>query len=274
MKYQRLMVALAAAAFLGTTPMDAQAQTAGRISQSPHDLSSGDSALDDKNEVCVYCHTPHGAEGASVGVPLWNKAVGDPATFTLYDAVNSSTIDGEILGSVGGVSLACLSCHDGTQATDSVINKPGTGGYTATTGSEIDPIAGPTLSGISAVGAGTPGDLSNDHPIAIVYGGFGSPQVDPDFVPAAFVPGATNLWDIDRAGSAVTGERDKQDIIFYTRVSAGGDAPFVECGSCHDPHSGSAADVAGLGTNDEGSDVSFMRVANDDSALCLACHVK
>jgi len=171
MKYQRLMVALAVAAFLGTTPMDVQAQTAGRISDSPHDLSSDDPLDADKNEVCVYCHTPHGAEGASAGVPLWNKAVGDPASFTLYDAVNSSTIDGEILGSVGGVSLACLSCHDGTQATDTVINKPGTGGYTPGTGSEIDVAAGPFLNtGIANIAEGGT-DLSNDHPIAIVYGG-------------------------------------------------------------------------------------------------------
>ncbi|MFQ5618233.1 MAG: cytochrome c3 family protein [Rhodospirillales bacterium] len=271
MKYRVSMVALAAAASLGMASTGAQAQTAGLITGSPHDLSSGAPENPDKNEVCVYCHTPHGAEGASVGVPLWNKAVGSPTAYTLYDAVNSSTIDGEILGSVGGVSLACLSCHDGTQATDSVINQPGTGGYTAGTGAEIDATPGPLLdTGIARIADGGT-DLSNDHPIAIVYGGFGSPQVDPEFVTAALVPGSTNLWYIDRTGSDVPGDRDKKDIIFYTRdTAAATPAPFVECGTCHDPHSGSGETMP----NAAGSDVSFMRVANDDSALCLSCHVK
>ena len=36
--------------------------------------------------------------------------------------------------SVGSVSLACLSCHDGAQAMDNLINAPGSGGYDVTGG--------------------------------------------------------------------------------------------------------------------------------------------
>ena len=262
MKYGVLIGALFATVFLAT---GAQAQTAGRIGNSPHDLSSGVETNADKNEVCVYCHTPHGA-ASTADTPLWNKVV-PTTTFTLYD---STTIDGEILtAGPGGVSLACLSCHDGARATDVVINKPGTDGYNPA-GSEIDPLAGPLLTGVFAVGAS--GDLANDHPIAVVYGGFGSPAVDPDFMTTTLKQiGTENKWYLDQNSNNI---REKTDIILYTRAATGGDKPFVECGSCHDPHSGVAADVAGGGTNAAGSDVSFMRVANTGSALCLACHVK
>jgi len=263
MKYGVLIGALFATAFLAT---GAQAQTAGLITNSPHDLSSGSSTNADKNEICVYCHTPHGGAGVAVQAPLWNKILPAAADFTLYD---SSTIDGEILAAgPGGVSLACLSCHDGSQATDVVINKPGTNGYDAG-GSELDPTAGPLLTGVFAVGDS--GDLANDHPIAVVYGGFGATPVDPDFNTTDLATIGADKWYLDLDGDAV---RDKTDIILYTRAATGGDKPFVECGSCHDPHSGNTDDVAGSGTNAAGSGVSFMRVANTGSDLCLACHVK
>src|SRR3990170_1656749 len=96
MKYGVLIGALFATVFLAT---GAQAQTAGRIANSPHDLSSGVATNADKNEVCVYCHTPHGA-ASTADTPLWNKVV-PTTTFTLYD---STTIDGEILtAGPGGV---------------------------------------------------------------------------------------------------------------------------------------------------------------------------
>src|SRR3972149_1671969 len=106
MTYGVLIGALFATAFLATGAQ-AQTPTAGLIYNSPHDLSSGSATNADKNEICVYCHTPHGA-ASTAGTPLWNRVI--PAgPFPLYD---SSTRDGQILtGSPGGVSLACLSCH-------------------------------------------------------------------------------------------------------------------------------------------------------------------
>lgn len=54
-------------------------------------------------------------------------------------------------------------------------------------------------------------------------------------------------------------------MILYTRAAAGGytgqteNEPFVECASCHDPHTANAT---------------FLRIPNSGSAVCLACHVK
>ena len=45
-------------------------------------------------EVCVYCHTPHGADTSAV-VPLWNRTLPSPASFTTYDSLGTSTLDGK-----------------------------------------------------------------------------------------------------------------------------------------------------------------------------------
>ncbi len=75
--------------------------------------------------------------------------------------------------------MACPSCHDGTQATDNVINPPGSGGVLADgggndgqawiwTGSTVSP-QGRLNGGPALIGT----DLSNDHPIGIQYCGGG-----------------------------------------------------------------------------------------------------
>lgn len=236
------------------------------IANSPHDLSSSVATNADKNEICVYCHTPHAANTA-ISAPLWNKPAGS-ATLSSY---SSSTIDSEILP-VGSVSLACLSCHDGTQAPDTVINAPGTNGLTAGTSLGT---AATALTGVFNIGGD---DLVNDHPIGIRYGGGDGGSLaanDPDFVTASTATiNSTPVWWVDTSvGSA--GTREKTDMILYTRTSAlsSNPEPYVECASCHDPHAGDTDDTTG-GTNIAGSDVSFMRISNDSSAVCLACHIK
>ncbi|NMG32552.1 cytochrome c3 family protein [Aromatoleum evansii] len=266
---------------------------AAQITNTPHNLSSsgtgenhvtGTDGVTGTTQICVFCHTPHGAD-TSAPAPLWNKALPTGTDFTTYDNIKSSTIDGKILA-VGSVSLACLSCHDGTQAMDNIINAPGSGGLTTGggndglgytwTGTRVT-VAG-QLSGVAALGEGTK-DLSNDHPIGIQYCGGGvtgaadtvtANCADLDFRTAELRTKSINnqqaFW-IDRGTAA--NQRDKGDIILYTRDfgTAGTPAmgPSVECASCHDPHSSKTT------TN---SDVNFMRVTTAGSQICLACHVK
>jgi len=81
-------------------------------------------------EVCVYCHTPHGAN-STAAAPLWNRTVAQ-RNYILYnqDQTTSSTTYSQASGSdlkytqPGPNSLTCLSCHDGATAIDSVINMP------------------------------------------------------------------------------------------------------------------------------------------------------
>ena len=241
---------------------------------SKHDLGGGGGAQSTTaltTEVCVFCHTPHGSN-TGVNAPLWNKTL-PGTTYQRYSSLGTASLDGEE-ATVGSVSLACLSCHDGTQAMDVVLNAPGSGGYTAG-GSVIDAAIGAmTNSGgdpIPMLGS----DLRNDHPVSISYAGGAcegstgacDPAIaatgDPDFEVAeyALINGTSNWW-VDTAGGAA-GTREKTDMILYTNTSfAGGTGPAVECGSCHDPHEGDLTAV------------SFMRISNDNSNVCLSCHIK
>ena len=79
-------------------------------------------------EVCIFCHTPHGANPDVTGqVPLWNRLVRDDS-YQPYTAPNMEG-SGTDPGVPKGVSLGCLSCHDGTIALDALINLPGSGGF-------------------------------------------------------------------------------------------------------------------------------------------------
>lgn len=74
------------------------------------------------------------------------------------------------------------------------------------------------------------------------------------------------VWWVD---TGTTG-RQKTDMQLYTRTDASGVGsggatltgaqPFVECASCHDPHTDQQA--------------TFLRISNAGSAVCLACHIK
>ena len=210
-------------------------------------------------EICVFCHTPHAAN-TNAAAPLWNKGL-PSSTYTLYA---SSTMDAAG-GQPGGISLACLSCHDGTQAMDNVINAPGSGGFTSGgTNMAGATWGGSRQSGGKMTNAGTVismlgTDLSNDHPIGIAYcggatvgGSAASGCTDTDFF--GYASSGSGGY-VNRSGS--TGGKDKTDMFLYP--NAGGTLLMVECASCHDPHSGNPT---------------FLRVDNSASAVCLTCHDK
>lgn len=200
---------------------------------SRHDLTTATgtafSTTGDTDQVCVFCHTPHGADILSG--PLWNRDTDDTG-FTMY---TSNTLDMSIAGAPQGVSLACLSCHDGTIGFDVLINAPtsvsGTYNYTAGGVTQGWTFTGST----SLAGEGFPTELgknlSSEHPISITY----DPALDTAF---------------DTIANA-----EADGVRFFNPG-----ANQVECGSCHDPHMTAI--------------VPFLRVSNAASALCVACHIK
>lgn len=265
------------------------------ITSTKHNLSSAGpgNRFSGTDQICVFCHTPHGSDTAAPA-PLWNRTLPGGGSFTTYDSLGTASLDGKVLA-VGSISLACLSCHDGTQAMNTVINAPGSGltGPAAWTGGTWSlgsatmggGISAGALTGVVALGA----DLQDDHPIGIeycgggVYGngttGFtGTACNDTDFIGTtsgstsdgrtaqlltASINSAQQFW-VELGGNTT---RSKSDIQLYNRdfTSKGRNAntPSVECGSCHDPH------VEAIGSN-----VAFMRVTAAGSQICLSCHVK
>lgn len=257
------------------------------IANTKHNLGStgtGVNKFDGTGEICVFCHTPHGAD-TSASVPLWNRNLSTPSTYTTYNSLGTSSLDGAT-APVGSVSLACLSCHDGTQAMNVMINTPGSGTTATLAGTWTG--ADQTLGKIGAgliTNIGT--DLKNDHPVGIQYGGgpksgtvpaAGQAYDNTMFRDADFkatkssVLNGQSVWWVDTtAGTA--GTREKTDMQLYTRVGADsvnrdgsintgaltGAQPFVECASCHDPHS---------------ENTTFLRIDNTGSAVCLSCHTK
>jgi predicted CXXCH cytochrome family protein len=277
----RLLKLLAAAA-LALGVLGGQQALAG-IADTKHNLgaSNGNNTnfmSTGTTEICVFCHTPH-ASNTNVKAPLWNKPT-NGGSYQTYSTATSSTIDGSV--DMSGVSLACLSCHDGTQAMDTMINQPGSGNYNAA-GAQIagGQWAGANQTAGKMIGlANLTSDLTNDHPVGIQYCGggvsTGSASTsaassgncrDPDFVaPTSGTVAGTRVWWVDSA-AGTTGTREKSDMILYARApTLTGDAtsgffqPFVECASCHDPHSSTNA--------------TFLRVSNAQSAVCLTCHNK
>jgi hypothetical protein len=170
--------------------LSAQAQG---VVGSQHDLTStnsqgGTTATD---QVCVFCHTPHGAD-TTAPAPLWNKVLGNGgARFNRYSTLNTPSFD-SAEAPVGSVSLACLSCHDGTQAMDVVLNRPGSDGYDAA-GTPIDGGIG-VMTGIPVPMLGE--DLSNDHPISMQYAG-GGVNVTTHPTDGTFPGGRAGLGDPD-----------------------------------------------------------------------------
>lgn len=260
-----VVLALAAGMGLGS------GQTLAQVHLTKHNLSSVPVAPNSRaasmTEVCVFCHTPFGAD-ASAAQPLWNRNPGGNGTYPTYNSLGTSRLDG-VAAPVGSVSIACLSCHDGAQALNLMINMPGTirGGTL--------PIAGATAQA--------------DHPVGIRYAGgsdaIGGPPAAPgvyshtemkdsDFSDAqSTVLNGQPVWWIDTV-AGTGGAREKSDIQLYTRVTARepgpntaltnapleGAEPFVECASCHDPHSAVNS--------------TFLRISNVGGAVCLACHNK
>ena len=166
---------IAAAAIAVFAAMAADGAVAG-IANTKHNLGSlGTQAIHvseggGTDQICVFCHTPHGAN-TNVTAPMWNKAL--PATtYQLYGTGGTSaSLDGEVLA-VGSVSAACLSCHDGTQALDNMLNAPGSGGYVAGGATQNYTWTG-TPDGKMPAGGVTnlSNDLRNDHPVGVQYGG-------------------------------------------------------------------------------------------------------
>ncbi|WP_210397066.1 cytochrome c3 family protein [Motiliproteus sediminis] len=252
-----------------------------------------DTVRNNYGEVCVYCHTPHGAN-SQINAPLWNRTLtqaGIDGTYVTYDSLGTSTLTASV-AQPGVNSLTCLSCHDGTLGMDSIINMPGSGLYDVNqetsqndsflndwnnaSGTDATSHWGfgannteclschsnpgfPGASDFSIAFIGT--DLTNDHPIGVDVptGRFG----DDFFAPNGASSGAN--WSLEYYDTNLNGRADKDEIRFYDT----GSGARVECASCHDPHG-----VSPDGNPATEFNPTFLRISNDASAVCLTCHDK
>lgn len=240
----------------------------------PHNLSAwGPNFKYMTLQVCVFCHTPHGADTGvqsntfwnSTGYQndtgsgsfiLWNRDIQNSTGFTTYQ---SSTFQGGS-GEVRVYSLMCMSCHDGVSAINVMSQLPhkeptfwfgddpwGCTVYGQTALCPV-PLSGTpnTLSGTPAdIGdrTGTISELANDHPISIDY-------------TAALATSDGGLATPNAQGYVVVPE-----VKLFPNPD--GDLVSLECSTCHDPH-----------TWEPGYREPFLVISNQNSGLCLNCHIK
>lgn len=219
-------------------------------------------------EVCVYCHTPHGAQNSSA--PLWNRTLPTTGNYTPY---SSTTIDtnGGTIPQPDGISLACLSCHDGTIAVDAIINAPGSGtawgGPVAPNHYALNPAGGvgscllchnqDTFVGGNFTPAALGQNLSNQHPISMNYP---TPAQDPKFNPPTNSNGSLAWFET----GGMANRADDNEIKLF---SDGAGGYKVQCASCHNPHGTLSSDGVNLYPT-------FLRKSNASSDLCTTCHIK
>lgn len=289
MKYSKIIIALVATGLALGTYISSQA--AEDVRTTKHNLVANTNiGATGTTEVCIFCHTPHGGRTDVAGgaAPIWNRSL-STATYTVYTSPNFDA-KGATPGTPKGVSVACLSCHDGTVAFDALINKPGSGGYVAANISNGNVRAGLTFTGALVNADGTfdettaapfPNlgiDISNDHPISMEI-----PATDPQFteIIGNLDQGELTAGHISPLyrGNINTLPTDKRDRIRAYPTNGDGKA-YIECASCHNPHEATSTRFLRYpsfkGTAEETAIGASVLNAdrNAGSLLCLSCHQK
>jgi hypothetical protein len=219
-------------------------------------------SFNDYGEPCIYCHIPHNASDAA---PLWNRQLPTSDGYKMYSSPN---FDSVVPTSPDGISLACLSCHDGSLAVDAVIQTPkfhewldsGVHYRMSPEGGVGSDSCGKCHNQSAGAYAGLPGSESNkgahdatvryltkdvrdDHPISVPYPSF---AVDPQF-------------------NQPTIMKDDGGRTFPNGIQTY-EGDKIQCASCHDPHNPDEDNI-------EGRDP-FLRTTQYLSSLCLTCHDK
>ena len=265
MRYSKVIFAFSIGIFvIATMAFLGNIWAAEDVRNTKHNLAANTNiGASGSTEVCVFCHTPHGGATNVAGgaAPLWNRNMTTVMNnnYTMYTSPNFDNADTDTSDRKGkpkGVSLACLSCHDGTVAFDALLNFPGSGSADsiAFNGAFVDTdnsfketdrsVGGPS----PFPNLGT--DLSNDHPISIEICKNPNPSghYDPQFAEAcnnSSVPTGNNkILKISRTGFF---PGDIRDTVRAYQSGAGTTNWFVECASCHNPHEASRPGIADEG---------------------------
>ena len=278
------LTALVVVAGLLPVPV-ADAQRVSDVRGTRHNLSTSGTgttkaASGGTSEVCVFCHTPHGATtadqgGAALRSPLWNRRVPAGTTYTPYtsSSMDAQTIVDGFNATPGGSSKLCLSCHDGTLAIGSVNVLNGNQNVTI-------PMTGTGPGGTMPPGEGTTSgftrylgtDLRNDHPISVSYTGALAAR-DGELRPVD----AQQRWPAG-TGSVIGLRSPGFKPLLPLEPTGNANLGQVQCSTCHDPHTreldASKGNQKFLRAQrfQEAAPSATPSAAND--TICLSCHDK
>lgn len=200
------------------------------------------------DRICIWCHTPHfslkpsEAPTAFNYLPLWNHQV-MANTYVNYSNGTGEPTDTNHLSKAeelnkqpGSVSRLCLSCHDGSVAVNAYGRMPDGAGP----GSAKSKGAGDRYI-IDDYKIGVDLDLSNHHPIGFVY---------------------TDVESTDDEIQKTDGLMGTGPYTIGSLLWGDPAAATMECTTCHDVH------------NSKNTGEKFLWVSDQQSALCLSCHLK
>ncbi|HEX9023319.1 MAG TPA: cytochrome c3 family protein [Geobacteraceae bacterium] len=229
------------------------------VKGTPHDLSASSPTTGPKatteTQLCVFCHTPH---GASQERDLWNHQL---SAVTQYTMPASPTQLSTPTNPPDGSSKLCLSCHDGTVAIGAVlrdaeqsnvtISLTGTGPGGVMPGS---PVPGQHASD----NLGT--DLSGTHLVAIA--------VNDQLISDKNAQYANNLTSMQLAYPPPGDPVKLSSTGNLYKGQPGKNSLGVQCTSCHDPHDNTNGKFLVKPVTDNGqTDLSLQ-----GGTLCETCH--
>ena len=222
-------------------------------------------ANDPQKRICVFCHHPHNAmkpsdaNGQNGGTmqysPLWNRSMStvqfngynnglmqNPSDTTATDKrhfLNATDAGGT---HIQGVSLLCMSCHDGATAMSAY--SVGTGSGPTTTQNNRNAGNAIPVENTSSF----EGDMNNHHPMGFEYkkvtGEVAGGSVDDEIADSTTVMVPAN-------GATI-------ESLLY------GPNQTMECVTCHDVHNTA---------NQPGAE-RFLWRSDNQSNFCLTCHQK
>lgn len=170
---------------------------------SGHATPSGGAAT----EVCIFCHTPHGAQTSVTQAPLWNitpegSADGDYSVYTSVTTDFPSTVPG-----INATDARlCLACHD--SGVGEPVNMPNVGLL------EVESTT--TMDANALLGT----DLSNDHPIGMDLG------PNPETTDMLYDGVTSNMHTI----AEIIGPLGFNEDVFFAPGNT------MWCSTCHDVH--------------------------------------
>jgi len=256
---------------------------------------------------CQSCHAPHSQVLPGQGLYMWGLSV--PTTG--YQTYGSGTSLGITTVLTSGMTLSdttphtilCLSCHDQTFNTvmggtcAGAAGAPCYGQTSPTTnmGTPITNMGAPGTHGFGGAGDGmftsvgggvatSAGNISSNHPVHVQYPnimgaaqtGYTAETADTYWAlatPATITPGT---WNDTQTGAF----HDTGTVFTYGHPARifldPGALAWIECGSCHDPHSQTTAVVTVGTTNSTVATAHFLRGEYDtvqtQTAFCMSCH--
>jgi|SRR5271157_3198595 len=220
---------------------------------------------------CASCHAPH---SGAVGNGGSNSATGEDTLWgrdfysTTYTLNNGDTLTVNNVGAYSSTdpafhTAACLSCHDGNQT--KVIGMTGKSVETVEGGKQV-----PTY-----LNDGTE-SLKNDHPVDEVY----------DPTQSYNWPGIVNAdgsitWTVTADVTAFQNSYGRPFRLYASTSGRSGAGSYVECSTCHNPHSVNYARSTFAGVKNAVKPTNwFVRgwyntdnpASNSGQQFCRSCH--